>query len=95
MKTRLLGRSGLRVSELCLGVSNFCSTGLYRKSGEIGQQEADLIVATALDRGINFFNVAEIYSDGNAEPDEIARLASQAGLDYAIITDHNAYQHPP
>jgi len=67
MRTRLLGRSGLRVSELCLGVSNFCSTGLYRKSGEIGQQEADRIVATALDRGVNFFNVAEIYSDGNAE----------------------------
>jgi len=67
MRMRLLGRSGLRVSELCLGVSNFCATGLYQKSGDIGQEEADRIVAAALDGGINSFNVAEIYSDGNAE----------------------------
>jgi aryl-alcohol dehydrogenase-like predicted oxidoreductase len=57
----------LRVSELCLGVANFCATGVYRATGDIGQEEADRIVATALDRGVNFFNVAEIYSDGNAE----------------------------
>lgn len=67
MRMRVLGRSGLRVSELCLGVANFCSAGIYAKTGVIDQPEADRIVAMALEAGINFFNVAEIYSDGNAE----------------------------
>jgi aryl-alcohol dehydrogenase-like predicted oxidoreductase len=67
MRMRLLGRSGMRVSEICLGVGNFLAAGIYEKTGAIGQEEADRIVATALDGGINFFNVAEIYSDGNAE----------------------------
>ena len=67
MKMRLLGRSGLRVSALCLGVANFCAEGLYASTGVVEQPEADRIVAMALDGGINFFNVAEIYSDGNAE----------------------------
>ncbi len=67
MRMRILGRSGIRVSELCLGVANFCSAGMYAKTGVIEQPEADRIVARALEAGINFFNVAEIYSDGNAE----------------------------
>lgn len=32
------------------------------------------------------------YSDGSAEPPEIVAHAQRAGLDYLIITDHNAYQ---
>ena len=64
---RMLGKTGLRVSELCLGTGNFCATGVYRRTGEITQKDAGAIVGMALDHGINFFNTAEIYSDGNAE----------------------------
>ena len=67
MNGRALGETGLRVSALCLGVSNFCATGIYEKTGRIEQDDADFMVAMALDRGVNFFNVAEIYSSGNAE----------------------------
>lgn len=67
MRTRLLGRSGLRVSELCLGVANFGATGVYKKTGDITEDEAAHLVAFALDRGINCFNTAEVYSDGNSE----------------------------
>ena len=64
---RFLGKTGLQVSELCLGTGSFGGRGVYKKTGEIGQKEADLIVGMALDSGINFFNTAETYSDGWAE----------------------------
>jgi aryl-alcohol dehydrogenase-like predicted oxidoreductase len=67
MRQRLLGRSGLRVSELCLGTGNFCATGVYAVTGALDQAACDHLVAMALDAGINFFNTAEIYSDGAAE----------------------------
>jgi aryl-alcohol dehydrogenase-like predicted oxidoreductase len=85
MRMRLLGRSGIRVSELCLGVANFCSAGIYAKTGVIDQPEADRIVAMALDGGINFFNVAEIYSDGNAET-SLGKALGKRRHDAIVIT---------
>ncbi len=67
MEMRILGETGLNISSICLGTANFGGTGEFRKSGEIDQGEADAIVGTALDSGINFFNTAEIYSDGRSE----------------------------
>ena len=67
MRMRFLGKTGLQVSELCLGTGSFGGSGSYKRTGEIGQKEADLIVSMALDSGINFFNTAETYSDGWAE----------------------------
>jgi len=64
---RFLGKTGLQVSELCLGTANFGAEGVYLQSGEITQKDADYIVATALDSGLNFFNTAERYSYGRAE----------------------------
>lgn len=67
MKMRFLGKTGLQVSELCLGTGNFSALGIYKKAGDIGQKEADDIVSMALHSGINFFNTSEAYSDGRAE----------------------------
>lgn len=53
MEYRVLGGSGVRVSPLCLG-SVFFGTS-------VPQDEAERIVHTALDHGINFFDSAEIY----------------------------------
>jgi aryl-alcohol dehydrogenase-like predicted oxidoreductase len=64
---RFLGKTGLQVSELCLGTATFGSTGEYEKSGHVDQKAADFIVSMALDAGINFFNTAETYSEGRAE----------------------------
>ncbi|OGO24487.1 MAG: hypothetical protein A2144_01885 [Chloroflexi bacterium RBG_16_50_9] len=83
MKLRFLGKTGLQVSELCLGTGSFGGTGIYQKSGEIGQKEADAIVSTAMAAGINFFNTAEIYSDGLAE--EILGKALGARRKEAIV----------
>ena len=67
MRMRKVGDTGISVSEICLGTGSFGGLGMYRMSGNINQKEADEIVGLALDSGINFFDTAEIYSDGLAE----------------------------
>jgi aryl-alcohol dehydrogenase-like predicted oxidoreductase len=67
MRMRFLGQTGLQVSELCLGTGSFGGLGGLEIFGTIGQKDADYIVKTALDSGINFFNTAEGYSGGLAE----------------------------
>ena len=67
MRKRLLGRTGLEVSELCLGTGTFGGLGNYKRSGEVDQAQADVMVRTAIDNGINFFDTADTYSDGLAE----------------------------
>jgi aryl-alcohol dehydrogenase-like predicted oxidoreductase len=85
MRMRFLGKTGLQVSELCLGTANFGATGVYLQSGEITQKEADKIVGTALDSGLNFFNTAERYSYGRAE--EFFGKALGSRRQEAIIID--------
>jgi aryl-alcohol dehydrogenase-like predicted oxidoreductase len=67
MNYRQLGRSGLRVSELCFGTMTFGGDGMYKVIGETAQAEADRLVGICLDAGINFFDSADTYSGGRAE----------------------------
>lgn len=80
---RFLGKTGLQVSELCLGTGSFGGRGGYERSGTINQKEADYIVSMALDAGLNFFNTAERYSSGWAE--EILGKALGARRKEAIV----------
>jgi aryl-alcohol dehydrogenase-like predicted oxidoreductase len=67
MRYRPLGRSGLEVSELCFGAMTFVGDAGWRHIGELGQTEADELVGIALDAGVNIFDTADIYSDGESE----------------------------
>lgn len=68
MRYKLLGRSGLYVSELCLGTMTFGQTeGMFQHIAGLGQTEADGMVRAALDAGINFFDTANVYSAGQSE----------------------------
>lgn len=68
MRYNQLGRSGLIVSELCLGTMTFGGNeGLWSQIGQLGQQEADALVKAALDAGINFFDTANVYAAGRSE----------------------------
>ena len=67
MKYRLLGRSGLEVSEICFGVMSFTGKGGWEHVAKIGQKEANDLTALAIDRGVNFFDTADIYSAGTSE----------------------------
>ena len=67
MKNKPLGRSGLYVSELCLGTMTFGGAGFWTVIGTLGEAEVDRIVGGALDAGINFIDTANVYSDGQSE----------------------------
>jgi len=59
MRYRVLGRSGIRVSELCLGTMNF--------GGPTDEAEAQRIIGDALEHGVNFIDTADVYTDGRSE----------------------------
>ncbi len=67
MRYRLFGRTGLYVSELCFGAMTFGGKGIYESMGKTAQAEADELVSIALDSGINFFDTADVYSEGESE----------------------------
>ena len=67
MRIRWLGKTGLQVSEICLGTGSFGGVGRHKYTGTLNQEDADQVVGIALDAGVNFFNTAELYSEGVAE----------------------------
>ncbi|MGV3572571.1 MAG: aldo/keto reductase [Ramlibacter sp.] len=63
-----LGRTGLFVSELCLGTMTFGgSEGMWGKIGTLQQGDAERLVGQALDAGINFIDTADVYAGGASE----------------------------
>ena len=67
MKYNLLGNTGLKVSELCLGTMTFGGKGIWTAIGALEQQAVDNLVKTAVDAGINFIDTANVYSEGLSE----------------------------
>ena len=67
MNYRYLGNSGLKVSEICLGVMTFGGDTIHNEVAHVGQKQADELVSAALDHGVNFFDSADVYAAGNAE----------------------------
>lgn len=68
MQYNKLGQTGLFVSELCLGTMTFGGQGeLWQKIGKVQQGDADQLVKTALDAGINFIDTANVYAEGKSE----------------------------
>jgi aryl-alcohol dehydrogenase-like predicted oxidoreductase len=65
MNYRLLGRTGLKVSELCLGTMTFGEN--FYGIAVVNQASANAMVARALEAGINFFDTADVYSYGESE----------------------------
>lgn len=89
MRYNTLGRTGLLVSELCLGTMTFGgSEGMWRQIGEVQQSEADGLVKAAVDAGINFIDTANVYSEGLSE-EITGRAIRNLGLsrnDFVIAT---------
>lgn len=67
MKYNELGKTGVLVSELCLGAMTFGGKGMWQAIGELPQDEVNQIVKTSLDSGINFIDTANAYSEGLSE----------------------------
>ena len=67
MKYKLLGNTGLKVSELCLGTMTFGGQGMWTAIGTLTQEEVNQLVKTSVDAGINFIDTANVYSEGLSE----------------------------
>ena len=68
MQLNKLGRTGLFVSELCLGTMTFGGTeGMWKQIGSLDQNEAERMVGRAIDSGINFLDTADVYAGGASE----------------------------
>ncbi|WP_111860451.1 aldo/keto reductase [Acinetobacter sp. CFCC 10889] len=68
MKYNFLGNSGLQVSELGFGAGTLGGKGpLFSAWGQADQTEANQMIASCLDAGINYFDTADVYSDGESE----------------------------
>ncbi len=68
MNYRTLGRSGLKVPELCFGTGTFGGANDFFKSwGSTQDKEAAHLIDICMEAGCNFFDTADIYSDGHSE----------------------------
>ena len=67
MKMHLLGKTGVKVSQLCFGTLTFGGRDGFKRFGDFGQKEANTLVDMALEAGINFFDTADVYAQGKSE----------------------------
>jgi aryl-alcohol dehydrogenase-like predicted oxidoreductase len=70
MKYNQLGRTGLYVSEICLGAMTFGGNedaGMWKAIGSLDQTVVDEIVGRSLAAGVNFYDTADVYSFGESE----------------------------
>lgn len=68
MQYRFLGQSGLKVSAFGFGVGTFGGKGpLFSAWGDTDAHAARRLLDIAIDAGVNFFDTADVYSDGESE----------------------------
>ena len=68
MEYTTLGNTGLLVSRISLGTMTFSGgEGIYKVIGTVDQKGADELVKASIDGGINFFDTADVYSEGESE----------------------------
>src|SRR5689334_11667410 len=67
MRVRLMGRTGLKVSELCLGTMTFGSVAGVRGAPGCDEKESLAILNAYLERGGNFIDTADGYAEGRSE----------------------------
>jgi aryl-alcohol dehydrogenase-like predicted oxidoreductase len=68
MEYATLGNTGLLVSKLCFGTMTFGDgRGIFKAISGVGQAGADELVRTSIDGGVNFFDTADNYTEGESE----------------------------
>jgi aryl-alcohol dehydrogenase-like predicted oxidoreductase len=94
MKYTKLGRTGLDVSRICLGCMSYGEPGRGNHPWTLGEAASRPFIRKALELGINFFDTANVYSDGSSE-----EIVGRALVEYArrgevvIATKVNGRMH--
>ena len=83
MQYNNLGRSGLKVSRLCLGMMTYGSSSW--RDWVLDEEAARPFVQRALDAGMNFFDTADVYSIGASESVTGKLLKELAQRDQVVI----------
>lgn len=85
MEYRNLGRTGLKVSRLCLGCMSYGDAQQGPHDWTLNEEDSRHFFRQALEAGINFFDTANIYSNGSSEEITGRALADFALRDEVVI----------
>ena len=90
-----LGHTGLKVSRITLGCMSYGVPARGRQPWSLDRDEAQPLFRQALDAGVNFFDTANVYSDGTSEEITGPTLLSMVPRDEVVIaTKVNGRMHP-
>ncbi|MET9730314.1 aldo/keto reductase [Streptomyces sp. NPDC006458] len=90
---RLLGRTGLKVSNIALGAATFGSQ--WGPRWTMPASDADALLGVALDHGINFFDTANVYNRGESEAWLGKALNTRSARDRVVIATKCGYRTDP
>jgi aryl-alcohol dehydrogenase-like predicted oxidoreductase len=85
MKYLKFGRTGLDVSRLCLGCMSYGVPERGAHSWSLGEAQSRPFIRRALDLGINFFDTANVYSEGTSEEIVGRALSEYARREEVVI----------
>src|SRR6187431_1286792 len=85
MEYRNLGRTGLKVSRLCLGCMTYGVPERGAHAWTMGEEESRPFIRRAVELGINFFDTANTYSDGTSEEITGRALRDFAKRDEVVV----------
>ncbi|HEX4303453.1 MAG TPA: aldo/keto reductase [Rhizomicrobium sp.] len=83
METTRLGKTGLKVSRICLGTMTYGSPNW--RDWVLGEDESRPFIQRALEAGINFFDTADVYSVGRSEEIVGKALKDFAKRDHVVL----------
>src|ERR1700761_3607345 len=97
MRYTKFGPTGMDVSVLCLGCMSFGEPQRGKHEWSLPEAESREIIKAALDAGINFFDTANVYSDGSSEEIVGRALADMADRDEIVLATkvHGAMRKGP
>jgi 1-deoxyxylulose-5-phosphate synthase len=67
MQYKKLGQTGLDISPICIGCMGFGDPSRAYPAWSLNEEESRLVIGHAIEAGINFFDTANLYSNGNSE----------------------------